>query len=145
VWKPAWRALGGGCTRSSNGSVIGARSAPPWGSGGRGRRASVRSSTNTPPGRTTPGHLPGGWREKGSRCGCFWMSRALKRPITPRNAPTDAECYGANAAKGHAARRGIAGWSGSCPCATPVASAGVPRFRCWSKWCHVYLKARDLI
>jgi hypothetical protein len=38
-------------------------------------------------------------------------------------------CYGASRVKGHAARRGIAGWSRSSPCVTPVVSEGVRRFR----------------
>jgi hypothetical protein len=38
----------------------------------------------------------------------------------PQSAPTDAAYCGANGARGHAVRRGIAGWNGGCHCVIPA-------------------------
>jgi transposase len=141
----SWEGLRQSCLahliRTANGL---AESVPLWDSGARGRRASARWSTNTPRGRTKPGHVPDVWSEQGSRCGWFWTSRVSKRPITWRSAPTASASCGANAARDPAARRAIAGWSGSYPCVTRVASEDVRHCRFWSVRSQVCAKARDL-
>src|SRR4029434_3527358 len=64
---------------------------------------------------------------------------------TWQNVPTDLGCCGASAVKGHAARRAIAGSSGSSHCATPGASGVNRRFPSWLKQSHACSKGRNLI
>jgi hypothetical protein len=68
-----------------------------------------------------------------------------KPRIIGQRAPIASASWGVNAAKGLAGRRGIAGWSASCPYGTPVACEGVPPFRSSSKQCPVYAKVPRLI
>jgi hypothetical protein len=77
--------------------------------------------------KTKLGHGRSVWHEKASRGGYSWTCRVSTPQTTWQSAPIAAACYGANAVKGHAAKRGPAGWSGSCLCVTPVASEGVQR------------------
>jgi hypothetical protein len=85
------------------------------------------------------------WARAGESLGYAWMCRVSNPPPTSRSGRTDPACYGANAAKGHAATRAIGGWSGSCRSVIPMVSEGVRRSRCGLTRGHVCAKARDLI
>jgi hypothetical protein len=62
-----------------------------------------------------------------------------------QSAPTGSACCGVSGVKEHAAKRAIAGWSGSYHYVTPVASEVDRHFLCWSRRLPVYSKVSGLI
>jgi hypothetical protein len=112
VWKQAWLAWVSASTPHSKGGVLWERRVLPWGRGGHGRRASGGSSTQTPLGRTEPGHVCGVASEPGRCWGCCGTSKVEKRRRTSRRAPTGLGYGGASAAKAQAAPRATAGEHG---------------------------------
>ena len=72
------------------------------------------------------------------------MCQVSKRHIMLPSVRIGLGYCGGNGARGHIARRGIAGSSGSCHSGTPVASAVVRCFRDWLKQCHACSTASHL-
>jgi hypothetical protein len=69
-------------------------------------------------------------------------SKAWKRRIIWRSAPTDSAYCGAREARERGATRAIAGWNGYCRCVTPVVSGVDQRFPSSSKRCHACSQGR---